>query len=299
VTIRRIDSDPRPAVSGFRALIFCRAVICAAALLLSHAFAQDGNELSRLINAYRGSPQICEGKETGAVQPLAVNPVLARVQGLPGAPLQKILKEAGYAAARSESIMVSGPPEAAAAMAFLKKTYCRSLLSPEYAEIGVSHDGDTWRIVLAQPLLSINLGDWRTVGKDVLRLVNVARAEPRSCGSRRFGAAPPVAWNEKLAAAAFVHSQDMANRNYFNHAEAGGSLVADRARQQGYSWRRIGENIAAGQGSVQQVVAGWLSSPGHCANLMTREFADMGAAYALNSKSEATIYWTQVFGTQR
>ena len=46
------------------------------------------------------------------------------------------------------------------------------------------------------------------------------------------------------------------------------------------------------------LVAGWLASPGHCANLMNAQFRELGAAYAVDPKSDAAIYWTAVFGTQ-
>jgi uncharacterized protein YkwD len=96
-----------------------------------------------------------------------------------------------------------------------------------------------------------------------------------------------------------VHSRDMANRNYFSHEAKDGSKADGRAKRVGYNWRRIGENIATGQGSSKQTMSGWLASPGHCANIMNRNFTEMGAAYAVNPKSDTTIYWTQVFGTPR
>jgi uncharacterized protein YkwD len=132
----------------------------------------------------------------------------------------------------------------------------------------------------------------------VLRLVNDARGRPRVCGDRSLPAAPPLAWSDQLAQAALVHSRDMAQRNYFDHLEPGGASVADRATKTGYRWRVVGENIAAGQGSAKQVVAGWLASPGHCENIMSREFAEMGAAYAINPHSALEIYWTQAFGAR-
>ena len=58
----------------------------------------------------------------------------------------------------------------------------------------------------------------------------------------------------------------------------------------------VGENIAAGQGEPADVVAGWLASPGHCANIMSPDFAEMGAAYALRPGSTRAIWWTQTFG---
>lgn len=254
-------------------------------------------ELTALINDYRGAPQSCDGKRTAPAGPLAPDPVLARVQIGSGAQLQDALKGAGYQAAQAQALSVSGPTNTRAAFAFIKQRYCRALLNPRYAQIGVSRDGGTWRIVLARPVLSPELGEWRAAGEEILRLTNAARAEPRTCGSERVPAAPPVEWNAKLAAAALAHSSDMANRNYFRHAGKGGSQVGDRAARAGYTWRRVGENIAAGQGSAKQVVSAWLSSPGHCVNIMNRNFAEMGAAYVVNPDSDTTIYWTQVFGT--
>ncbi|WP_235810375.1 CAP domain-containing protein, partial [Pseudomonas syringae pv. coryli] len=49
----------------------------------------------------------------------------------------------------------------------------------------------------------------------------------------------------------------------------------------------------------RKVVDGWLVSPGHCANLMSPGFRELGAAYAMDPKSDAGIYWTAMFGTQQ
>jgi uncharacterized protein YkwD len=184
-------------------------------------------------------------------------------------------------------------------MSVLEDRYCDVLLSPQFSEIGISRDGWTWRIVLAQPLLSSDLGDWIEAGREVLRLVNKARGTARTCGTQRFGPAQPLEWNAKLAAAALAHSRDMAQRNYVAHAAPDGGKVAERAAREGYEWQGIAENIASGQGSPQQAVAGWLASPDHCVNIMQPEFTEMGAAYVVNPDSDTMIYWTQVFGTSR
>jgi uncharacterized protein YkwD len=92
----------------------------------------------------------------------------------------------------------------------------------------------------------------------------------------------------------------MAQKHYFNHKQPDGSLPADRATAAGYRWVRVGENIASGQRSVEEAVASWLDSPGHCANIMNPTFTEMGAAYAINPQNRnRTPYWTQVFGTPR
>jgi uncharacterized protein YkwD len=274
-------------------------VFCAAALGPAMALAQDADELAGLINAYRSAPQVCEGKRTTFAPALAPDAHLKNVQAQSGRRLQDALKARGYPAARAFSITVSGPRDAGAVMDLIKRTHCGPLLDPQFSNIGVSHEGRTWRVALARPVLSTHLGEWRQAGEEVLRLTNNARAQPRTCGSRRFAAAPPLRWAGELGLASFIHSRDMATRNYFDHRAPDGSRADARARREGYNWRRIGENIAAGQGSPQEVMAAWLASPGHCENIMTREFVDMGAAYAINEHSEHTIYWTQVFGTRR
>ena len=175
-------------------------------------------------------------------------------------------------------------------MGVLKERYCKELSDAGFSEIGVAREGKTWRIVLAQPLVSADLGGWGAAGREVLELVNEARATPRSCGAQPFGAAPPVEWSERLGAAALSHSRDMAERNYFAHAAPDGSTARERAERAGFEWQRVAENIATGQGSAKQVVSGWLASPGHCANVMQPDFTHMGTAYFVKMEGARTIY---------
>lgn len=268
-------------------------------LLTQAALAATPEEarLVSLINAYRAAPQGCPG--TRAAAPLAADNRLAAVRLTGRDRLQGDLRAAGYQASAVQVIMLAGAPTAQAAMAGLRQQYCRPLASSDYAQIGVSQQGPRWQLVLARPVVSAGLGDWQSAGKAVLAEVNRARAQARTCGTRRFAATTPLRWNPALANAALVHSQDMAGRDYFSHTAPGGGTVAERVGKQGYGWTRIGENIAAGAGSVSQAMQGWLASPGHCANLMNPEFTEMGAAYALNPRSTHSLYWTQVFGRPR
>ncbi len=270
----------------------------AGALWTSDAVAQGSDALLGLINDYRASAHRCAGKPVAMAGPLAADSALANPTLLAGGKLTEALQAAGYPAARSLAITLTGPDDAGSAMRVLAENYCVELSSERYSEIGIARDGPRWRIVLAQPVLSPELGSSRQAGMRILELVNAARAEARSCGAREFAAVPPVEWNAKLATTALAHSSDMARHDYFAHAGRDGSQVGARATNHGYDWRAIGENIAAGQGSAQRVVAGWLSSPGHCVNIMGRNFTEMGAAYAVNRGSASTIYWTQVFGTR-
>ena len=63
----------------------------------------------------------------------------------------------------------------------------------------------------------------------------------------------------------------------------------------GYQPRLTGENIAYGPESAQEVVAGWLASPGHCANIMDSRFQSIGIGIAIGRKP-GEIYWVQNFG---
>lgn len=265
----------------------------------THLHAQESASLENLINEFREASVTCDSGEVSAVGPLAPNDALALPPATSGAQLQQALQASGYRPAKLQAISVSGPANARAAMHALKQRYCAPLRSEEYAEIGVSRDGNTWQVLLAKPLLVPDLGDWQHVGKDILKRVNDVRAKPRSCGSQSYGAAPALSWNAELGETALAHSKDMANKDYFSHQGRDGSQVSDRASRAGYRWQRIGENIAAGQGSAEQVMAGWLASPGHCKNIMNPDFTELGAAYATNPASAATSYWTQVFGTPR
>jgi uncharacterized protein YkwD len=278
---------------------FAACLAAALGLAVAPVAAAAAPELARLINAYRTASPTCDGKRTRPVAGLTPNPALIRADVSSGPPLVQALKAVGYQAASVQAIVLTGPPDAATAMTVLKERYCQALVSPEYSEIGIKQEQRIWQIVLARPLLSAKLGDWRQAGQEVLGLVNDARRTPRACGARRFGSAPPVRWNDRLAAAALAHSREMAQHNFFRHEGRDGSQVASRASRQGYPWRVVGENIAAGPGAPEQAVAGWLASPGHCANIMDPRFTEMGVAYATNPESRMTIYWTQVFATPR
>jgi uncharacterized protein YkwD len=126
--------------------------------------------------------------------------------------------------------------------------------------------------------------------QQVLELTNSIRAE---AGLPALRSAPP------LSAAADKHSQDMAANDYFSHVQPDGDTLGDRARDEGYSYSRLGENIAAGYRTPEDVVAGWMNSSGHRANILNAEFEEIGIGYHQDPGADRyTHYWTQVFGTE-
>ncbi|GEM48869.1 CAP domain-containing protein [Deinococcus cellulosilyticus] len=144
---------------------------------------------------------------------------------------------------------------------------------------------------------------YRTPSEDLLqkllKATNAARAVARKCGNDFHQAAPPVVLNIRLIAAAQDHAEDMATHDFFDHHGSDRSDVVVRALRYNYNYRMVGENIAAGYPDVQATVDGWLTSPGHCRNLMNPEFREIGFGFTRKSGTEYGSYWVQVLGVQR
>lgn len=126
----------------------------------------------------------------------------------------------------------------------------------------------------------------------ILDLVNEARTNGHTCGSDYYPPTSAVSWNSKLEAAAQNHSDDMNSTGNLDHTGADGSRAGDRITKAGYTWAAYGENIAEGYSSEEAVVEAWLNSEGHCKNIMSPDFTEMGVA-------TSGEYWTQVFASPR
>ncbi|MER7714664.1 CAP domain-containing protein [Streptomyces werraensis] len=117
----------------------------------------------------------------------------------------------------------------------------------------------------------------------VVELVNQARAEA--------GCAPVTA-NSTLNTAAQRHSEDMASTGTMSHTGSDGSDPGERITRAGYAWSTYGENVAYGYSTPEQVMQGWMTSPGHKANILNCSFKEIGVGLS-------GTYWTQDFGTAR
>lgn len=280
-----------------------RLIILATVLptLLPSAHAGDAEQLVAMVNAWRAAPAACQGKQRPAVAVLAPRPVLSRIALRPGMILLAALDSAGYDPEVADAVNVEGPADARSAFEALRDSYCATLGSARYREIGAHRSGNEWTIVLAVPAPNplVLLPDAAEAAREVFRATNAARAQARQCGDTWMEAAPALAWNKDLAAAALAHSQDMAQQGYFAHKNKQGNEVSQRADAQGYRWRHIGENISRGQSSAPEAVAGWINSPGHCQNLMNPRFTEFGAGVAIRQGRRPAAYWTQVFGAPR
>jgi uncharacterized protein YkwD len=105
----------------------------------------------------------------------------------------------------------------------------------------------------------------------------------------------PLLPSPALMAAAQTHAEDMAARGYFSHAGLDGSTPATRASAAGYAWIALGENIAQGQSTPEQVMQSWMTSEGHRSNILNPIFENIGVGYAISPRT-GNSYWVQLFG---
>lgn len=123
-----------------------------------------------------------------------------------------------------------------------------------------------------------------TLEGQVVVLVNKERA--------KVGLAPLKA-NWELSRVARYKSQDMIDKNYFSHTSPTYGSPFDMMKNFGITYMSAGENIAYGQPTASSVMTGWMSSPGHKANILSKNYSEIGVGAA--KKADGTIYWTQQF----
>ena len=130
----------------------------------------------------------------------------------------------------------------------------------------------------------IDVAAWE---QEVFSLVNQIREE---------NGLKPFVYNETLAETARAHSQDMIDRNFFDHYNPDGQSPFDRMRANGIRYSMAAENIAVGYPSPEAVVEGWMNSEGHRANILGG-CRELGVGLALGGSYG--YYWTQCFATVR
>ena len=123
--------------------------------------------------------------------------------------------------------------------------------------------------------------------QEVFDLVNQIREE---------NGLEPFVYNETLVETARAHSQDMIDRDFFDHYNPDGKSPFDRMRDNGLSFSMAAENIAAGQRTPEEVVESWMNSEGHRANILG-DCKELGVGLALGG--HYGYYWTQCFATVR
>lgn len=116
---------------------------------------------------------------------------------------------------------------------------------------------------------------------EVVRLVNEYRV--------KYGL-QPLAADPELCRVARIKSHDMAENRYFSHTSPVYGSPFSMMKSFGIRYRAAGENIACGQRTPDEVVAAWMVSKGHRANILNASFTKIGVGYVSSGN-----YWTQMF----
>jgi uncharacterized protein YkwD len=129
-----------------------------------------------------------------------------------------------------------------------------------------------------------------TLGATETRIFRLINAERRRQGL------PDLAYNPQLDRMARIQAQNMARFQKMAHVIPQATLptLTDRARESGYPYMRLAENVALGYPSAETVVEGWMASKGHRANILNRDVEETGIAIARSSAGG--VYYCQVFG---
>ena len=251
------------------------------------------------------------GGRVPATPPLRVDPALQRAaaQWATGVTPAVAAYSNGYAAQTLSAVHVNGPD--AALLQELRRSSCNAVTDRGVHDVGAFHRGlETWLLLgsrqaslpvsapvtakLSMPTPPTAATRPPVSATRALELVNDIRAKGTRCGDRAFAPVAPVTLSSTLNSVALGHAADMAQHNYFEHEDLAGHTPADRVRAVGYAEKLVGENIAYGPDSADEVVQGWLDSPGHCENIMDPRFAEMGIAFSAGRNSRRGLYWVQL-----
>ncbi len=114
-----------------------------------------------------------------------------------------------------------------------------------------------------------------------MKLVNAERAK---------AGLPALKEDWELSRVAKYKSQDMHDKNYFDHTSPTYGSPFAMMKKFGITYKAAGENIAKGQKSASEVVNAWMNSEGHRANILNKSYTHIGVGFVKDGN-----YWSQMF----
>jgi hypothetical protein len=108
---------------------------------------------------------------------------------------------------------------------------------------------------------------------------------------------PELQINSRLVEAARLKAEDMATKSYFSHYGPDGMAPWDWIQAAGYDYSFAGENLAVNFTDSKDVEKAWMNSPTHRANILERQFTEIGIATAVGEyNGKRAIFVVQMFG---
>lgn len=124
--------------------------------------------------------------------------------------------------------------------------------------------------------------DPATFAEQTIRYVNEER---KLRGLNELTIAP------KLMQASQFHTEYMAREDCYEHECPDGPTVAERYQKFDYRWFSLSENIAAGYTTPWEAFVGWMTSPGHRANILAPATKTVGAGYRYDRNDGGRVRW--------
>lgn len=129
--------------------------------------------------------------------------------------------------------------------------------------------------------INIPTNEQASVEQEVVKLVNAERAK---------AGLPALKEDWELSRVAKYKSQDMHDKNYFDHTSPTYGSPFAMMKKFGITYKAAGENIAKGQKSASEVVNAWMNSEGHRANILNKSYTHIGVGFVKDGN-----YWSQMF----
>jgi uncharacterized protein YkwD len=123
----------------------------------------------------------------------------------------------------------------------------------------------------------------------MLEAINKLRREGCQCGTQYMPPVHELISNDTLGLSAKKYVIEMHDNNFLDHISPTGTSPILRAAEAGYTGQYVGENIARGYYTLEQVINAWKNSEEHCTTMMDSLYYELGAA-------QASDYWIQEFG---
>jgi len=171
-----------------------------------------------------------------------------------------------------------------------------------------------------EPRIVLSAFSWTSEEVYLAELINRARMDPSAEGARlgidltdgltaselaRLVPSEPLALNAELTTAMRAHVLDMAERGFFDHINPDGLDPTDRAQAAGYTGV-AGENIAAGQETIDEAHRAWLESVGHRRNVFSLydtfddayHYDEIGIGFAFTDIAPYYDFYGELFGSR-
>jgi uncharacterized protein YkwD len=216
----------------------------------------------------------------------------------------RLAEKAGYAPKAMAEVFARADGTVEDVIGFLREhggATWRSLTGPDFRDlgVGVAAVGDVPLYVF---LIGISWEEYAAGRAQEYRDLNAMRRLmiARVNAERRRQRLPVMTENPALDRVAQGHAEDMLKRSYYGHKNPEGVTVRERALAGGYRMRFVGENIASGQPTVDEVMDGWMASDEHRPNILSKVFSEAGFGLAIGkNRGGFQVIWVQVFARPR